>query len=101
MNFIKEYFLTSAPGTDPCVTRGTGILYAFGITNGKGFFADGSSNPTRGLDIGAGLPTDPKVSVGVGGSDNKVIIEKSGADLEIIEEDDVNLNGGLLYWRER
>jgi hypothetical protein len=98
---IAATFTPSAPGTDPCTTRGNGTLYIFDITNGEGFFQDGSSNPTRGLDIGSGLPTDPKVSVGVGGKNNRVIIEKSGADLESLEEQDIDLTGGLLYWRER
>jgi type IV pilus assembly protein PilY1 len=98
---LAASFLPSAPGVDPCVTRGNGTLYAFDITNGKGFFTDGSGNPTRAVSIGAGLPTDPKVSVGVGGSSNKVIIEKSGADIEIIDQADIDLTGGLLYWRER
>lgn len=80
---------------------GNGTLYIFDITNGEGYFSDASSNPTRGVDIGSGLPTDPKVSVGVGGKNNRVIIEKSGADLESLEEEDIDLTGGLLYWRER
>jgi hypothetical protein len=53
------------------------------------------------MDIGVGLPTDPKVSVGPGGKDNRVYIEKSGADLESIGQDDVPAGGQLLYWRER
>jgi len=90
---------TSSP--NPCLSRGDGTLYIFDLVTGEGHFTDGSNNPTRGLSIGGGLPTDPKVSVGVGGSDSKVIIEKSGAEIEIIDEDDVNLGSGSLYWRER
>jgi hypothetical protein len=47
------------------------------------------------------MPTDPKVSVGIGGKDNRVVVEKSGTDIESIETDDVNINGGILYWREQ
>jgi len=65
-----------------------------------GYFEDASNNPTRTMDIGVGLPTDPKVSVGPGGKDNRVYIEKSGADLESIGQDDVPAGGRLLYWRE-
>jgi hypothetical protein len=50
--------------------------------------------------LGPGLPTDPKISIGVGGKDNKVIIEKSGSDIEVIDEDNLDLNGATLYWRE-
>jgi hypothetical protein len=39
--------------------------------------------------------------VGVGGKNNRVIIEKSGADLESLEEQNIDITGGLLYWRER
>lgn len=97
---IVASFTPSTPGTDPCVTRGDGSLYVFDVNNGKGYFDDGSG-PTRAVSIGAGLPTDPKVSVGVGGENNKVIIEKSGADIEIIDENNIDLTGGLLYWRQR
>jgi type IV pilus assembly protein PilY1 len=98
---IAATFTPSASSADPCISRGSGTLYIFDITNGAGFFTDGSNNPTRGVSIGAGLPTDPKVSVGVGGEDNRVIIEKSGADLESIEEQDIDTTGGIIYWRER
>jgi type IV pilus assembly protein PilY1 len=86
--------------SDPCVARGDGTLYVFDLLTGEGFFDDGGGNPTRGLDIGTGLPTDPQVSVGAGGEDNKVIIEKSGTEIEMIEEENINVGGGLLYWRE-
>jgi type IV pilus assembly protein PilY1 len=86
---------------DPCTARGDGTLYVFDLLTGEGYFDDGGGNPTRGLDIGTGLPTDPQVSVGTGGQDNKVIIEKSGTDIEMIEEQNINVGGGLLYWRER
>jgi hypothetical protein len=29
-----------------------------------------------------------------------VVIEKSGADIEIIDQDNIDLNGATLYWRE-
>ena len=47
------------------------------------------------------MPTDPKISVGVDGEDNRIYIEKSGADLESIGAPDVD-NGAksMLYWRE-
>jgi type IV pilus assembly protein PilY1 len=85
---------------DPCVTRGDGTLYVFDIETGKGHFDDGMGGSERGLSLGPGLPTDPKISIGVGGKDNKVVIEKSGSDIEIIDEDNLDLNGATLYWRE-
>jgi type IV pilus assembly protein PilY1 len=97
---IAASFKPTSTG-DPCTSRGDGTLYVFDLRTGEGYFDDGGGNPTRGLDIGAGLPTDPQVSVGAGGEDNKVIIEKSGTDIEMIEEQNINVGGGLLYWRER
>jgi type IV pilus assembly protein PilY1 len=96
---IAASFKPTSTG-DPCTSRGDGTLYVFDLRTGEGYFDDGG-NPARGLDIGAGLPTDPQVSVGAGGEDNKVIIEKSGTDIEMIEEQNINVGGGLLYWRER
>ena len=36
------------------------------------------------------MPTDPQVSVGVDGKDNRIYIEKSGADLDSIEAPDLD-----------
>ena len=88
------------PTADPCTSRGTGSLYAFDLQSGKGHFDDGVGGFERGLSIGPGLPTDPKVSIGVGGKDNKIIIEKSGSDIEVIDAPDVDLGGATLFWRE-
>jgi hypothetical protein len=38
--------------------------------------------------------------VGVGGKDNRVYIEKSGADLVSYGEEDIPAGARLLYWRE-
>jgi hypothetical protein len=47
------------------------------------------------------MPTDPQISVGVHGKDNRIYIEKSGADLESIAAPPLNFDdGSLLYWRE-
>jgi Tfp pilus tip-associated adhesin PilY1 len=85
---------------DPCVTRGDGTLYVFDLQTGEGHFDDGMGGSERGYSLGPGLPTDPKISIGVGGKDNKVVIEKSGSDIEVIDEDPLDLNGATLYWRE-
>jgi type IV pilus assembly protein PilY1 len=88
-------------GGDPCTGRGDGTLYIFDLLTGEGYFDDGAGNPTRGLDIGGGLPNDPQISVGVGGKDNIVVIEKGNTAIEGVEEENINVGGGLLYWRER
>jgi type IV pilus assembly protein PilY1 len=83
-----------------CTARGNATAYVFDVTNGEGFFEDENGDPMRAISIGVGLPTDPKVSVGPGGGDNRVYIEKSGADLESIGVEDVSAGGRLLYWRQ-
>jgi type IV pilus assembly protein PilY1 len=88
------------PSADPCAARGEATAYVFDLLTGEGYFQDNANNPTRTMDIGVGLPTDPKVSVGPGGKDNRVYIEKSGADLESIGQEDIPAGGQLLYWRE-
>ncbi len=92
---------TPASGSNVCTARGDAKLYAFNVRNGEGQFRDDSDDPTRGLAIGTGLPTDPKISIGVGGTDTRIIIEKSGADFESEAGKDVDVGGRLLYWRER
>jgi hypothetical protein len=91
---------TPTSDTNPCVAKGDGALYVFDLLTGEGHFEDGSGNPDRSLALGPGLPTDPKVSIGVGGKKNKVVIEKSGSDIEIIDEDNVDINGATLFWKE-
>jgi hypothetical protein len=88
------------PSLDPCTAKGEGTLYVFDLKTGKGYFTDGSGNPARDLDIGAGLPTDPQVSLGPGGTDNRVYIEMSDGGL--VSPDPLPDTGGgsLLYWRE-
>jgi len=85
---------------DRCTSRGDATLYIFELGTGDGYFTDGGGNPTRSTSIGTGFPTDPKVSIGVGGEDTRIFIEKSGADLESLEAPDVPAGGSYLYWRE-
>jgi Tfp pilus tip-associated adhesin PilY1 len=90
---------TPTPSLDPCAARGISTGYVFDLLTGEGFFSDAGS-PSRTIDLGVGLPTDPRISVGVGGENNRVYIEKSGADLESYEEEDIPAGARLLYWRE-
>lgn len=85
---------------DPCTTRGEGTLYVFDLQTGEGHFDDGGGGAQRWVALGAGLPTDPKVSIGVGGNDTKIIIEKSGSDIELLEGPGLDLDGATLFWRE-
>jgi type IV pilus assembly protein PilY1 len=90
---------------DPCTSRGEANLYIFSLSCGEGYFDDGG-NPSRDLSIGVGFPTDPQVSLGVGGSDNRIYIEMGdagdGLGGRIESPDPLPDTGGgeLLYWRE-
>jgi hypothetical protein len=90
---------TPTPSADPCSARGVSTGYVFDLLTGEGFFSEDGS-PSRTIDLGVGLPTDPRISVGVGGKNNRVYIEKSGADLVSWEEEDIPAGARLLYWRE-
>jgi len=86
---------------DPCTSKGSGDLYAFRIDCGQALFFNSLGEPIVSVDLGAGMPTDPQISVGVDGKDNRIYIEKSGADLESIAAPPLNFDdGSLLYWRE-
>ncbi|MDG2334403.1 MAG: PilC/PilY family type IV pilus protein [Myxococcota bacterium] len=86
---------------DPCTSKGNGRLYAFRVDCGQAMFSDSLGEPTISIDIGEGMPTDPQISVGVNGKDNRIYVEKSGADLESIAAPPLNFNdGSLIYWRE-
>ena len=99
-SFTPSQLALGDPGFDPCTQRGNGQLYIFDLASGYGEFVDGANNETRSTDIGSGLPTDPKISIGVGGSDNKIVIQKSGTDIEILDAQDVDFGRGIIYWRE-
>jgi type IV pilus assembly protein PilY1 len=86
---------------DPCTSKGNGSLYGFRIDCGQPLFSDEWGVPIIKIDLGEGMPTDPQISVGVNGKDNRIYIEKSGADLESIAAPPLNFDdGSLIYWRE-
>ncbi len=99
-SFTPSQIQPGAPGWDPCTQRGNGKLYIFDLRTGKGVFDDGAGGEQRYTDIGSGLPTDPKISIGVGGDDNKIVIQKSGTDIQIFDAEDVSFGRGIIYWRE-
>jgi hypothetical protein len=99
-SFTPSTLKAGDPGFDPCTQRGSGKLYKFNLTTGVGDFKDASNNESRFTSIGTGLPTDPKISIGVGGDDNKIVIQKSGTEIEVLDTDSASLGQGIIYWRE-
>lgn len=113
--FASTFIPTGAAG-DPCVSGGTSVLYVFKIDCGKGYFdKDGDGVGTRRLDLGTGMPTDPRISIsggdaGGGGPPscdggthaNKVFVITS--DNKIQNECTPPMSGGgtrTHYWRQR
>jgi type IV pilus assembly protein PilY1 len=91
---------------DPCASGGEAGLYVVRIQCGQGFFDSGVSPTPRRLTLGAGMPTDPRLTIssdGGGGSDaNRVIVNKQQGDVSNIEAPEIpNGGAGVLYWRER
>jgi len=99
-SFTPSQIQPTDPSWDPCTQRGNGNLYIFDLETGRGVFEDGAGDEQRYKDIGAGLPTDPKISIGVGGDDNKIVIQQSGTEVQIFDAEDVDYGRGIIYWRE-
>jgi Tfp pilus tip-associated adhesin PilY1 len=117
---------------DPCSSSGDARLYVFKVHCGQGFFfnsasatsadlagsgpggSGGATDPaladfgdpaSRYLDLGAGLPTDPRVTVGPGGaggsSGSRVFVtQQDGVINNLDAPDDDTSAPGQLYWRE-
>jgi hypothetical protein len=100
-SFTPSLLKAGDPGFDPCTQRGSGNLYKFSLTTGVGDYLDASSNESRYTSLGSGLPTDPKISIGVGGDNNKIVVQDSGTSMSVHEADDATFGRGIIYWRER
>ena len=91
-------------GTGNACTSGEGeaFLHIFEIDDGGGFFPDDGSGPlsTRRLALGAGLPTDPRITTSGGG--NKIFIQTSGgAVVSTDAPDDDDEDVGIVFWRQQ
>ena len=119
---------TPSGDTDPCAAGGDASLYIFKLYCGEGFFYDSSTysegsgslpgggpggngglsdaslpdygDPTsRRIELGAGMPTDPRVTVSPDGT--RIVITQQDGEIE--NEDGPPGHGsapGQLYWRE-
>jgi hypothetical protein len=97
--FVGSYIPTEA--LDPCETGGLGALYIFKVHCGEGFFGS-EANPERDLDVGAGMPTDPRITIGTDGdTSNRVIINKqTGEIMNVQAPPGFGAGVGMFYWRE-
>ena len=102
IDLFSYYVITSsftpAASSDPCSSGGTGTLYIFRVYCGEGFFP-GTGPATRQLQMGAGMPTDPRVSVSPNGT--RVIVTQQNGRIDNPPGPPQTGNGlGQLYWRE-
>jgi type IV pilus assembly protein PilY1 len=103
--YIFAGAFTPTVTTDPCASGGTAALYVTKIDCGAGFFPNTVSPTPRRLTLGAGMPTDPRLTISSdgGASDsNRVIVNKQQGDVSNIKAPEIpNGGAGVLYWRER
>jgi len=84
--------------TNPCSSAGEGTLYVFRVDCGEGFFG-GTDGEARRMSLGAGMPTDPRVTVSATGT--RVVITQQDGEIENIEGPPIDPDKlGQLYWRE-
>jgi Tfp pilus tip-associated adhesin PilY1 len=97
--FVGSYIPTENP--DPCETGGIATLYVFKIHCGEGFFTEGA-DPDRDLDVGTGMPTDPRITIGTEeDTSNRVIVNKQAGEILNIEAPPgFGAGVGMFYWRE-
>jgi type IV pilus assembly protein PilY1 len=124
---ITSTFTTSG-STDPCAAGGNASLYIFKLYCGEGFFYDTSTysegsgslpgggpgaggggtdsslpdygDPaSRRIELGAGMPTDPRVTVSPDGT--RVVVTQQDGEIENEEGPPGSGSApGQLYWRE-
>jgi type IV pilus assembly protein PilY1 len=101
LGYVFVGAFTPKEPVDLCDLGGESSLYVFRIHCGEGFFTDAASNPDRGMSLGEGLPTDPRITVGNDGdSTNRVIINKQGGEIINFEAPPGYSGYGMWYWRE-
>lgn len=99
--YVFAASFTPTVATDPCTIGGQSTLYVFKVYNAEGFFDDGSGTLDRTEDLGKGLPTDPRITVGTeGDSSNRVIVNKQGGEVLNFEAPPGFKAYGMYYWRE-
>ncbi|MGI9646449.1 MAG: pilus assembly protein, partial [Ilumatobacteraceae bacterium] len=91
-------------GSDACSTAsGQSFLYVFDLTSGVGIFDDGTTDVAadRYLQVGGGMPSAPKVSMGQEAGDDVVYIKTSTGQIIVLRAPPRSGDGaGLLYWRQ-
>jgi Tfp pilus tip-associated adhesin PilY1 len=114
---ISASYLPTDTTGNPCSTAGEATLYVFNVYCGEGYFAAptngnsdggatgitgssaGADGITRTLDLGAGMPTDPRITVSPSGT--RVVVTQQDGEIENREGPSIDPEKlGQLYWRE-
>jgi Tfp pilus tip-associated adhesin PilY1 len=114
--FVSSFIPNPNLGTDPCASGGNSFLYTFTIQCAMGLYATNPGTSQRTLSLGAGMPTDPRISISVGnvpagtpgsgtgscsGTANKVVVITSSNTISNTSASCGGNKGvGILYWRE-
>jgi type IV pilus assembly protein PilY1 len=95
---IAASFTPASTTSDPCSSAGSATLYVFRVYCGEGYFGGTDANARR-LEMGAGMPTDPRVTVSPSGT--RVIITQQDGEIENGEGPPIDPDKiSQLYWRE-
>jgi type IV pilus assembly protein PilY1 len=90
-------FTPSGSG-DPCDAGGSATLYAFKFFCGEGFYPANTGADQRRLELGDGVPTSPRLSVG---EENRLYMMTSENELKSPPPPPIPKPGeGIFYWRE-
>jgi hypothetical protein len=104
-SYIFAGSFTPTATSDPGSSGGEAALYVVRIDCGQGFFTAAVSPTPRRLTLGAGMPTDPRLTInsdGASSDGNRVIVNKQQGDVSNVKVMDIPSGGaGVLYWRER
>jgi len=98
-NVLAASYMPTDTSGNPCSSAGNATLYVFRVDTGKGFFTEPDGTPTRSFDLGAGMPTDPRITVSPSGT--RVIITQQDGEIENRDGPPIDPEKlGQLYWRE-
>ena len=112
--FVSSFIPNPNLGTDPCASGGSAFLYTFTIKCAMGLYATNPGSAQRTLSLGAGMPTDPRISISAGnvtagggtapcadGTANKVfVITSTNSVSGGCSGSPPGKGVGILYWRE-
>jgi type IV pilus assembly protein PilY1 len=98
---ITTTFVPDLSGADICNQAGNSFLYVFDLFSGKGFFFDAvtTGDAARRMDLGAGAPTDPRISISPHG-DQMYIQTSSGKLIQMPPPPRNQPPASIIYWKQ-